>query len=241
MAATVEGERLTGQHRRAQQVVRADQVRDTLSLWSMLDVGDIDARRGPWVEAMILSVREHHRESSALAGAYYRTFTAAELDELRDIGRIRPTLDVDRLRGNLEITGPIRFKSLVGRGYEPSRAGRVAQVAAAGAASRFALNGGRDELLGQVRQDRRALGWQRVGAEAPCAFCLMLISRGPVYKGQSTADFESHDNCQCAAEPVMSEAAAWTSQAEQARATWDQVAAGDRDPLNALRRHLTAA
>jgi hypothetical protein len=47
--------------------------------------------------------------------------------------------------------------------------------------------------------DPGARGWMRVGA-GECDFCRMLIGRGAVYS-EATADFASHDHCQCQAEP----------------------------------------
>lgn len=49
--------------------------------------------------------------------------------------------------------------------------------------------------------DPSADGWQRTGS-GECAFCAMLIGRGAVYS-ESTADFASHDHCNCAAVPAF--------------------------------------
>jgi hypothetical protein len=48
--------------------------------------------------------------------------------------------------------------------------------------------------------DPAARGWKRVGGGG-CDFCRMLIGRGAVYT-EATADFESHDHCNCAAAPA---------------------------------------
>ncbi len=48
--------------------------------------------------------------------------------------------------------------------------------------------------------DPRAGGWQRVGV-GECKFCRMLIGRGAVYS-EATADFASHDSCNCSAVPA---------------------------------------
>ncbi len=61
-----------------------------------------------------------------------------------------------------------------------------------------------------ARHDPAALGYARRALSTnPCAFCLMLVSRGPVYKDASAAllrDGSSepyHDNCSCVAVPVF--------------------------------------
>lgn len=63
--------------------------------------------------------------------------------------------------------------------------------------------GARDGLQGMVRADEAALGWARTDPEPPtCAFCLTLISRGPVYKtqpvevgGLSASAYHPNDTC----------------------------------------------
>ena len=61
-------------------------------------------------------------------------------------------------------------------------------------------NGGRRTMREAVETDERAIGWARVqGGNESCAFCLTLISRGPVYKSAESAGGMNqwHDNCDC--------------------------------------------
>lgn len=51
-------------------------------------------------------------------------------------------------------------------------------------------------------EDRAAKGWRRVGSGASCSFCSMLLGRGAVYT-EASADFDSHDHCNCGAEPAF--------------------------------------
>lgn len=60
---------------------------------------------------------------------------------------------------------------------------------------------GRDTVRQSAIADPKAVGWQRVTAGG-CDFCQMLAGRGEVYS-EATADFQSHDNCGCIAEPVF--------------------------------------
>lgn len=104
------------------------------------------------------------------------------------------------------------------------------------------MRGGWDTIEESVRSDRRALGWQRVTSGDPCAFCAMVASRGPIYK-EDTVDFEAHDHCSCEPEPVYSESvfedrSLWPETSRRLRDTWDEVASGAEDPLNAFRRAL---
>lgn len=50
-------------------------------------------------------------------------------------------------------------------------------------------------------EDKAARGWKRVGEGSSCEFCSMLLGRGAVYT-EATADFRSHDHCDCSAAPA---------------------------------------
>lgn len=51
-------------------------------------------------------------------------------------------------------------------------------------------------------EDRAARGWRRTGSGASCSFCALLLGRGAVYT-EASADFSSHDHCDCGAEPAF--------------------------------------
>lgn len=71
-----------------------------------------------------------------------------------------------------------------------------------GGMQRRIANWGRETVMGSALADPKADGWQRVGAGS-CDFCNLLIGRGAVYS-EATADFASHDHCNCAAAPAFS-------------------------------------
>lgn len=69
------------------------------------------------------------------------------------------------------------------------------------ALSRKVLDAGRDTInVNTTVHDPRAAGWQRIARPTACDFCIMLAGRGGVYK-RATADFASHNNCDCTARP----------------------------------------
>lgn len=68
------------------------------------------------------------------------------------------------------------------------------------AMSGYVLQPGRDTIARASIEDPRASGWGRVARADGCGFCRMLAQRGAVYK-EATADFASHDDCNCAAVP----------------------------------------
>ncbi len=71
-----------------------------------------------------------------------------------------------------------------------------------GGAVRRIRNYSRQSIMGSSLTDPQARGWQREGDGESCDFCLMLIERGAVYT-EDTADFLSHDNCNCDAVPAF--------------------------------------
>lgn len=87
-------------------------------------------------------------------------------------------------------------------------------------AERHATDGGREAIVDAARHDEQARGYaRRATGASTCAFCLMLVSRGPVYKSASTALLRDgtgepyHDSCDCIAVPVFDEGD-WSGRAE---------------------------
>lgn len=56
-------------------------------------------------------------------------------------------------------------------------------------------------VSGNSIADPSARGWQRVSGGNACAFCSMIAARGAVFS-EASADFASHDNCNCSATPA---------------------------------------
>lgn len=127
-------------------------------------------------------------------------------------------------------------------------------------------NGGRKTLIRAVQSDQRAVGWARYDPIPPtCAFCTMLISRGPVYLSAKTAGLNTddataeqlfaaknqqaldalatrfHPGCTCAVIPVYDEDN-WEGRDQYlaAEKLWRSATRGysGLDALNALRRAL---
>ncbi|MFI1799848.1 hypothetical protein ACH427_21185 [Streptomyces sp. NPDC020379] len=134
---------------------------------------------------------------------------------------------------------------------DASRAEAHRQVGArqAAAASRVAMNGGRSSTWKHMRRDRRALGYVRLSRTGtPCGWCAMLISRGPVYKSESSAVFDDgdryHDNCHCYAMPVWSrgqyQSSELTALSRQYEVLWPEVTRGHtgKDAVSVWRRFI---
>lgn len=65
-----------------------------------------------------------------------------------------------------------------------------------------ALQDGRDTIIHNSLRDRSRPRWARVPVGKTCAFCLMVASRGAVYRSAETAGREFHSKCDC--QPVPS-------------------------------------
>nr|WP_202532361.1 hypothetical protein [Streptomyces sp. SID3212] len=119
----------------------------------------------------------------------------------------------------------------------------------AAAASRVAMNGVRSTAWNHMRRDRRALGYVRLSRTgAPCGWCAMLISRGPVYKSRNSATFVDgdryHDNCHCFAAPIFSlqqyQGSELTALSREYEALWPEVTNGlsGKSAVSAWRRFI---
>lgn len=248
MARTDAGAALTDQHRQAQVAVRANALRDFLLLWPVWD-GE-DESFGALVVATLVLIRAYHRVSSVLAASYFDTFRRAEDPG----GFARPVLaapvDVENVVAGLQLTGRVMTRKALARGVAPQAARETAFVRASGAVTRHVLQGGRDTLVQSVGEDPRASKWARVTTGTPCAFCAMLASRGAVFLGENTAEFEAHDHCSCTAEPHYEGSALppdsqrwrdlYNKAQRDARRDGDLERGTSNDALNAFRRSLAA-
>lgn len=85
--------------------------------------------------------------------------------------------------------------------FRPEPDWDAAKTLIAGGLQRRIANAARLTVAGSSVADPGADGWQRTGTGS-CAFCAMLIGRGAVYS-EASADFASHDHCNCAAVPAF--------------------------------------
>ncbi|MCC6238121.1 MAG: hypothetical protein IT299_11195 [Dehalococcoidia bacterium] len=200
MAATLAGTRLTAEHRSAQLALRAITLRQVLQVWPAFDTEHAGRSWPPVENALLAIIGQRRADSTSLAAGYFEAFRAAE----RIGGTATPILSafdaeaMARARTSLQVTGYVTTERLTAlKRPAPSR---TALVRVSGAVTRHVLDGGRETLLASVRDDPRALGWERVTSAEPCNFCAMLASRGAVYAA-TTGTFQSHDHCGCVLEP----------------------------------------
>jgi hypothetical protein len=253
MASTAAGDRLTEQHKARQLAVRAGNLRQLVDLWRTVDGANLSGTIETFAHAAALLAGQGFDESGAAASRYYRLFRVAEgvPGTLPVLGAVkRPTIE--------SLAGQIRGAALSGiinarrAGLSLAGAEQRGFVRAAGALIKAVLSGGRMTLMHNVQQDRQAIGWGRVTSGGACAFCRMVASRGPVYKTERAADFETHDGCGCTPEPLYrGDSIDDIRQATEHRTEYDAAQAWARETgnmpdgtsnnaLNAYRRFLAA-
>jgi hypothetical protein len=177
--------------------------RDLLAL-TALAIADLDVlfrRAGSADEARDL-LAGVLPELVAVYGAAAATLAADWYDEVRDAdgvpGRFRA------IPADLPDRG--RTDSLAGWAVGPLFSAvpdfAAAKEKAAGGLHRIVADAGRQTVIRSVGADPRGAGWSRRVSGESCDFCRMIAGRGAVYSA-STADFSSHDHCDCAAVPVF--------------------------------------
>lgn len=244
MARSDAGALLTVQHRQAQVQLRARALQDYIRIWPLWQ-GD-EASFNRLVAASIPLVRAHHRLSAAFGAAYYEAFRRAEQVAGSPSPRLADPVNPDKVAASLHVTGRVMTGKAILAGQSPQAAMQTALVRTSGAVTRHVLAGGRDTLVLSTGEDKQATGWARVTSGHPCAFCALIASRGPVFKGEDTAEFQAHDGCACMAEPAYS-GSEWPGRAREYRELYNRATreAREADPdaslLNAFRRAYESA
>jgi hypothetical protein len=250
VARTQEAAALTEQHRLVQLGIRAQALNDFKRLWPLWTPTD-PRSFADLVTATTTLVRAYHPISSGVAASYFTAFRAAEEIDGRAVPVFASAPADAMIASSLYATGETATRQAIAAGRPPEDAAQVAFVRTSGAVSRHILNGGRQTILESVQRDEHARGWARITDGDPCAFCLVLASRGAVYKTEQTAEFQAHDHCGCAAEPFYS--GSEPPRADEFLKTYDAaqqygldqglLQSGPNSPaarVNAVRRYLAA-
>ena len=241
MARTPEGALLTERHRRLQLMLSAATVRDLLRMWGTVNPDDLSATLLPFVRAGVVAVRGGRQASAAAASRYYVDFRRLEGIRGQALIMLPEPPPVDVVERTLRGAGLAGIKRARARGATAEAAHQNGFVKLAGSAAQLVAGGGRETLLGAIRGDSAAQGWQRVTDGAPCAFCRMIAGRGLQSKDAANVSFEAHGHCGCTAEPFF-EGSRMRPDNERFASEWQDATAGlsGSDALNAYRRSLAA-
>lgn len=238
MARTPEGSALTNAHRLIQVRLQAATIRDLLHLWATVDPANLRETLDPFARAGTLVVRNNRAASAAAAQRYYLAFRAIEGVQGALAIALPASVPDDVVAGQLRGAGIVGISNARRRGATLEAAHANGFTKLGGSAAQLVAGGGRDTLMGAIKSDPEAHGWQRVTDGSPCAFCAMVASQGIIFKDEG-AGFEAHSHCGCTAEPAF-EGSSVRPDNEQFRQAWDAATDGlsGGEALNAFRRHL---
>jgi hypothetical protein len=210
MALTAEGKALTEANRVAQIAIAARAAVVAKSLWSNLDVADLDGSTPRWLNANVAVARRFFTDSVSTQAAYVDEYREAEIGG-SSAPVVKPKFQTAEMRQALLLAGPVRVKMLVGHGEPAGSAYSKALTKYTGIMRRQVLSGGRLLIDQTTKADGGAIGWRRVSGGNPCSFCAMLVTRGPVYGNSAKASgiggsgLRYHGHCGCTAEIVYGE------------------------------------
>ena len=196
--------RLTRRHSGTQTRIKTAARAELMRIWRRtFDLSDLDMSWQMFsAQAMPVILANRDRSTEAAAAYVTRFRQAARVSGAATVVRA-PAMDIDRMRRGLEYTGKIVVARSLARGMTPEQAVQRGMVASVNSAEQWVHEGGRETAARSFDDDPQSEGWQRVAtSDDPCAFCLLMESRGPAYRSQSTAEFEAHVNCGCEVEGV---------------------------------------
>lgn len=234
--------RLTEAHRLTQGRLGMRAMARLHTVWALLDPTDLDATVDRWISSSLPIIEAHRAQSAESAGRYMRAFKDTDLGTRAGPIplELATTIDPAQVATSLLVTGPISIKKATATGSALAAAVDTAEANAVRASMRHVLNGGRATIIDTVAADRQALGWARATSGRPCSFCALLAGRGPVYKGQETADFHAHDGCSCSTQPVYRPGAPWPAGSDRWADMWSQAKQADGDTVSEFRRLVAA-
>lgn len=205
MARSQDGRALTEAHRLAQLAISRSTVAEFLAIWNLLDPADVRRTFPEYYRVAKLIIDANRRKSAALAAAYFSAFRAAEGAKVDALPIMAEDADDGPTMTSLFVTGPVAIERAQRQGREGDKLTESALVLSLGAASRIALNGGRETLYNSTLRDSEAHGIRRVTSGATCSFCRDLAALGPIRKAEGVTSIRAHDHCGCSAEAVYDE------------------------------------
>lgn len=204
---------LTDQHRRNQVRLAITADSQARRLWdSTLDLNDLKGSQPIWKRTMLDLLQRWYNLSASMASRYLPEYRKAAIGEPDDGVRIAiPRFDRTQASRRFDWMGSTNVLWHIAKGETEQAAWETARALFLGAFHEAVLTGGRQTITEWAHKDTRAIGWRRVSDGNPCAFCAMLVTRGPVYTSEQTASSADtlsgkyHNHCGCTVEVVYSD------------------------------------
>lgn len=175
-------------------------------LWPSLDLLHLRQSLPAFKAAVTREVQQHAQASATMAARQYRQQRVASGAGVGFTPRPAPPPPLEQVAAMVDYAvQPLWSAEVLAEPVTEAGSSAIADAKArlAAASERLVLDAGRDTIVSNVQADRRAKGWARIPEPGACSFCLMLSTRGAVYRSEASASFESHDNCRCHVEPVF--------------------------------------
>jgi hypothetical protein len=191
VAATASAEAtLVAQHRVELEALLAFAASDLDVAFGLIDVPDVAREVLQYVLPQLVAV--YGSAAATLGADFYDELRAAEGVS----GRFRAI--------PAELPDAGRTDSLAGWGIDPLFRAQPdfesAKSLVGGGLQKTIADMDRGSVIRSIDADKQAGGWKRATTGKSCPFCVMIAGRGFVYSAK-TADFSSHDNCDCLAVP----------------------------------------
>jgi hypothetical protein len=226
-------------HQEQQDLVLAGLEPAVESAWSLLNVKDLRGTLDHFSAALSALVHHFGRASASAAAKEYATKRV----EAGIPGTFRPahatSAGLEQVTAEVNDATKSLWNADVRSGASSARLiVDDALTNVQGVATRLVLNTSRETLLDAVQKDRKARGWARVPEAGACSFCLLLATRGAVYKTQQTGEFAAHDHCRCHVDPLFASHYEPTAQVREAQALYKASTKGlsGSEARNAFRR-----
>lgn len=188
-------------------------------IWHLLVIGNLKDSLPGYQAAFAATVRQFGMSSGAVAAQHYRQMRRAAGIHSQFVPRVGKPPALDQVKTETDWA----TKNL----WSANPDEESAQTLLQGVAEKMVNNVGRDTIHNSVLADKQALGWARVPEPGACAFCVMLATRGAVYKSDRTAmktaeDEPYHDHCRCQPEPMFT-AYEPSAQVREWQALWNRT------------------
>jgi hypothetical protein len=191
-------------------------------LWPSLDLLHLREALPAFKAAVVQEVQRHAQASATMAVRQYQRQRVAAGVGSGFTPRPADPPPVEQIAQAVDwAVQPLWSSDVLAQPLAEAGSTAIADAKARLAASseRLVLDTGRDTIVAGVQADRKAKGWARVPEPGACSFCLMLATRGAVYRDAAMAEFKSHDNCRCHIEPVFT-AYEPSARIREAQALW---------------------
>ena len=226
---------LTDKHRRDQVRLAITADSQARRLWdSTLDLHDLRGTQPIWKKTMIDLLARWYQLSARMATRYLPQHREASIGQPgSEVTIAIPRFDKQQAAKEFDWMGATNIMWHLAKGQTEEAAWAAARSLFLGMFHEAVLTGGRRTIQEWAKKDPRAIGWRRVSDGAPCAFCAMLVSRGPVYLSEKTAlkaDTPSgkyHAHCGCTVEVVYGD---WQPTEQEQQWIDDYYRAAERFP-----------